>query len=242
MNKIVGSSLEDIWIVQSVVQIVSAEIQIVWLVRNKHGIDVNGSDLAQSATVGKAIQHTNLAFLKFFSTLHRPVTSTVAAFKYFLRISYSHKRRKEVVSKESVQRVMLSCQSVFLELVVGYWHTVYLMVNGDLLEHPPMYSDALEVLIHCGSGVYGMSVFLYRRSRSEWRNWSPGHRWPSEYLLSDQISHESFDGGGCGFRCLNTRSRGWLPCLYGENSGLAIRRRCLRCPPAKITTTGIRSR
>ena len=51
MNEIVGPGLEDLWVVEAVVQVVAAQIEILWLVRDKQGIDINRSNLTRSAIV-----------------------------------------------------------------------------------------------------------------------------------------------------------------------------------------------
>jgi hypothetical protein len=159
VDKVVRLGLKYLRIVEAVVQVVAAKTEIIWLVSNKHGIDVDSSDLFRSARSITAVECTHLALFEFFSTLYSPVATTVSTFQHFLGNRNPQMRRKECTTKQPEQHVMLGCQSVFLQLIVRYWYTVYSLVDRNFLEYSPMYGGTLEVCVHDRSVLLRSYVF-----------------------------------------------------------------------------------
>ena len=161
VDEVVCLGLKHLGIVEAVVQVVAAKAEIIWLISNKHGIDIDSSDLFRSARRITAAKFTHLALFKFFSTLYCPVATTVSTFQHLLGIRDPQMRRKECTTEQPEQQVMLGRQSVFLQLIIRHWYTVYSLVDRDFLENPSMYGDTLEVCVH-GRIVFLRSYVLRR--------------------------------------------------------------------------------
>jgi hypothetical protein len=99
VDEVVRFSLKYLWIVETIVQVVAAKTEIIWLISNKHGIDVDSSDLFRSARSIEAIEPTHLALFEFFSTLYSPVATSVSTFQHLSGIQNPQMRRKECVTK-----------------------------------------------------------------------------------------------------------------------------------------------
>lgn len=163
MYEIVGSGLEDFWIVESIIQVISVQCQIIRLICDEQGEYINGSNLMSSAIFGKTRQlahsavyqvsnprckMTNLTVFILFRELYGPVTTAVSTVQNFSRVHQTYSGGDEIIVKQSAHDVVLCCQPIFLPVVVGYWRVIDSLIYGNLLEDPAVYVHPLKFVAH----------------------------------------------------------------------------------------------
>jgi hypothetical protein len=93
-----------------------------------------------------------LTVFKLFRELYAPIAAAVSAVQHFARISQRYSWGHEGISEKAGHDIMLGCQPIFFEIVIGDWDAVYSFVYGNFLEGPSMYAHRLRMVVHVAQG------------------------------------------------------------------------------------------